>query len=173
MTSRTGSLALAKRLISNEEVHDDKWNKKFVIFDYLLNEVNRYACVWEYPHLCVGAMHCRPYTDGVGLFVTRPCACKTTKHRFKAWAASFRGWVCLSKRMLGVVGFWVSIGRMRFALTPARITFASVFIGLYSCMTTIPYSHRWRVPGCIQCACERRGIFDSILVTQTLNFNKC
>jgi len=46
-----GSLALAKRLISNlcdflmacEGVRDDKWNKKFAVFAYILNGVNRGA----------------------------------------------------------------------------------------------------------------------------------
>jgi hypothetical protein len=49
--ARRGSLALAKRLISNlcdilmayEVVRDDKWDKKFTIFDCILNEVNRGA----------------------------------------------------------------------------------------------------------------------------------
>ena len=41
--ARRGSLALVKRLISKEVVHDDKWNKKLKILDYFLNEVNRGA----------------------------------------------------------------------------------------------------------------------------------
>jgi hypothetical protein len=41
--ARRGSLALAKRLISNEVVYDDKWNEKLKILDYFLNGVNRDA----------------------------------------------------------------------------------------------------------------------------------
>jgi len=41
--ARRKKIALAKRLISNEVVHDDKWNKKFTFFDYILNGVNRDA----------------------------------------------------------------------------------------------------------------------------------
>ena len=39
-------------------------------------------------------------------------------------------------------------------------------------MTTIPYSLLWPVLGCVQCEFESRGFFDSILVAQTLSFNR-
>ena len=83
--ARRGSLALAKRLISREVVHDDKWNKKLKILDYFLNEVNRGAQWLMSPGRAVeGRIGREPYQKIIASMSPDRAAAKThfTKENF-------------------------------------------------------------------------------------------